>query len=185
MIVRKIIALIRIIVISVIIASIYGIINDQLTYTFSPEYYTKFKFYQFGLVDNGVDNEVHNPRIAVSIVGILATWWIGLIIGTYYGFISLLQKNYGNTFKTTFKAMMITLIITMFLGLIGLVLGYTLFKNEAINCNVFKPIIDIQSFNAVGFMHTLSYFGGFTGLIFSTLFIKKEIKYSKYNITIN
>lgn len=38
-----------IIILPTIIAGFYGILHDQLTYTISSEYFTKFKFYQFGL----------------------------------------------------------------------------------------------------------------------------------------
>jgi len=51
----------------------YGIIHDQITYSISPEYYTKFKFYQFGLIKSPNDF-VHNPRQMAIIVGIMATW---------------------------------------------------------------------------------------------------------------
>lgn len=50
---KKFLILILIILIAPIIGGLYGILHDQLTYTISPEYYTKFKFYQFGLMDLG------------------------------------------------------------------------------------------------------------------------------------
>jgi hypothetical protein len=33
---------------TIIIAGLYGIIHDQITYSISPEYFTKFKYRQFG-----------------------------------------------------------------------------------------------------------------------------------------
>ena len=72
---KKILILLVIIGLAPLIGGIYGILNDQLTYTISPEYYTQFKFYQFGLIDFVNDT---NPRIGVSVVGFLATWWVGL-----------------------------------------------------------------------------------------------------------
>ncbi|MGB0763409.1 MAG: hypothetical protein ACPGO0_05625, partial [Acidimicrobiales bacterium] len=57
-----------------LIAGLYGIIHDQITYTISPEYFTKLKFYQFEYVDFGLPN-----RAFVLFIGFLATWWVGFI----------------------------------------------------------------------------------------------------------
>ena len=46
---KKFLTLILIVIIAALTGGIYGAIHDQLTYTISPEYYTKFKFIQFEL----------------------------------------------------------------------------------------------------------------------------------------
>ena len=61
--------------ISTILAGLYGIIHDQVTYSMSTEYFTKFKFIQFGI------GQAVPYRLGVSLVGLFATWWTGLIIG--------------------------------------------------------------------------------------------------------
>lgn len=81
-----------------IIGGLYGIIHDQLTYTISPEYYTKFKFYQFGLMDIGNEAIFPNPRLEVSAVGFMATWWMGLPIGLILGLVGLTIKDNNNFF---------------------------------------------------------------------------------------
>ena len=37
--------------IAVLLAGIYGMLHDQVTYSISPEYFTVFKFEQFGFQD--------------------------------------------------------------------------------------------------------------------------------------
>ena len=44
---RKILNFFLIILASILIAGIYGILHDQITYTISYEYFTLFKFEQF------------------------------------------------------------------------------------------------------------------------------------------
>lgn len=80
---KKFSILIPIVIITPIIGGLYGILHDQLTYSISPEYYTKFKFYQFGLMDMGNEAIFPNPRIEVSAVGFMATWWMGYQSDSY------------------------------------------------------------------------------------------------------
>ncbi|MFT6321394.1 MAG: hypothetical protein ACJAT4_002324 [Granulosicoccus sp.] len=41
---NKFLAFLLILILAPVLAGIYGIIYDQITYTISPEYYIKFKF---------------------------------------------------------------------------------------------------------------------------------------------
>src|SRR4051812_43372696 len=61
-----------------LIAGAYGILHDQVTYTLSEEYFTKFKAVQFRWADLGWPR-----RVFVSEVGFLATWWVGFIAGWF------------------------------------------------------------------------------------------------------
>ena len=45
----KFIEYLKALVIAIIIAGIYGAIHDQISFTFSEEYFTRFKFIQFNL----------------------------------------------------------------------------------------------------------------------------------------
>ncbi len=47
---NKFIAFLLILLVAPLLGGIYGILHDQLTYTLSEEYYTKFKFIQFGII---------------------------------------------------------------------------------------------------------------------------------------
>src|SRR6185503_8995132 len=67
-------AMIGIAIVGSIIAGFYGVLHDQITYSISPEYFTKFKFKQFEYANFGLGD-----RIFVSTIGFLATWWVGFI----------------------------------------------------------------------------------------------------------
>ncbi len=55
-----------------ILAGMYRIVQDQLTDTISPEYFTKLKFDQFRWTDVGLA-----ARLFVAQIGFLATWSVG------------------------------------------------------------------------------------------------------------
>ena len=150
-----------------LIAGLYGIIHDQLTYTISPEYYTRFKFYQFELVDEGIDaTTIESPRLAVSVVGFLATWWMGIPIATIVGLFSL-HSDKKFMMNVALKAFLIIISLAFLTGLVGLCIGYLVLANETSESftNWFIPanLVDFKSFIAVGSMHNYSYLGGILG----------------------
>lgn len=176
---KKILTLILIIGLAPIIGGLYGILHDQLTYTISPEYYTKFKFYQFGLMDIGNEAIFPNPRIEVSGVGFMATWWMGLPIGLILGLVGLVHKDNKQMFRATLKAIFVTVIVAFATGLIGLAYGKLYLADIGVDWWLPDNLIDTKNFIAVGSMHNFSYLGGLTGLIAGTIYsIKQKRKYA-------
>lgn len=174
--------LILIIGLAPIIGGLYGILHDQLTYTISPEYYTKFKFYQFGLMDLGNEAIFPNPRIEVSAVGFMATWWMGLPIGLILGLVGLVHKDNKQMFRTTLKAIIVTVIVAFATGLIGLAYGKLYLADIGVDWWLPDNLIDTKNFIAVGSMHNFSYLGGLTGLIAGTIYsVRKRPKYEATN----
>lgn len=159
-----------------LIGGLYGIIHDQLTYTISPEYYTKFKFYQFGLIDIGNEAIFPNPRLEVSAVGFMATWWMGLPIGLILGLVGLTIKDNKQMFRTTLKAFVLTTIIAFITGLIGLAYGKLILAVTGVSWWLPNNLIDKKNFIAVGSMHNFSYLGGLTGLIAGIIYILRQKK---------
>jgi len=184
---NKLIALILILIITPILGGIYGIVHDQITYTISNEYYTKFKFIQFGLQDWGMGENVGtpktpevqlwNPRLGASIVGFLATWWVGMIIGIVLGLIGLIHKNGKEMFQITMKASLMTIGIALIAGIIGLIYGKLVLTNDPPNWFLPENLINRTNFIMVGSMHNFSYLGGFVGMMISVIYsIRKKKK---------
>ncbi len=167
---KKFLMLIIIIGIAPLLGGLYGILHDQLTYTISPEYYTKFKFYQFGLTT--IDDAVvfPNPRLGVSKVGFMATWWMGLPIGLILGLFGLIHKGHTQMFHVTIRAIIITIIVAFTTGIIGLAYGKFHLTNTGVNWWLPENLIDKHNFIAVGSMHNFSYLGGLAGLITGILY---------------
>ncbi|GAA4047595.1 hypothetical protein GCM10022409_37350 [Hymenobacter glaciei] len=171
---KKILILILIVITASLIGGIYGAIHDQLTYTISPEYYTKFKFIQFELVDKGQEANPASPRVWVAAVGFLATWWMGVPIGLILGLVGLAHTNWQTMFSVTMKAFLVTMAVAFITGIIGLVYGCLVLANEPVESfsNWFIPdnIIDFKGFITVGSMHNFSYAGGVIGLIVGIIY---------------
>ncbi|WP_124981228.1 hypothetical protein [Nonlabens xiamenensis] len=185
---NKIVALILILIIAPILGGIYGIAHDQLTYSISEEYYTKFKFIQFGLEHWGLGQNIgtatapeiilNNPRFGTAIVGILGTWWVGLIIGIFLGLIGLIHRNGKEMFKATLKSIILTTGIAFLTGLIGLLYGKIFLVEDPPNWFLPDNLIERGNFILVGSMHNFSYLGGFIGLIFGIIFsVRQKRKY--------
>lgn len=159
---KKLLVFLLIIGLAPLIAGLYGMLNDQLTFTISPEYYTKFKFHQFGLIDL-VNNT--NPRIGASVVGFLATWWVGPPLGIILGLVGLIHKNSKKMLYVSLRAILLTVIVTFITALVGLAYGKLYLASTGVNWWLPENLIDIDNFIAVGSMHNFSYLGGIIGVI--------------------
>ena len=167
-------------------------VHDQITYTISNEYYTKFKFIQFGLENWGMGENVGtpeipeiklwNPRLGTSIVGFLATWWVGTIIGIVLGLIGLIHKNGKEMFQITMKASFITIGIALIVGIIGLIYGKLALANNPPNWFLPDNLINRTNFIMVGAMHNFSYLGGLIGMIISVIYSIRKKKKNKNGI---
>ncbi len=168
---KNLIALVFIIITSALLGGVYGAIHDQFSYTISPEYYTKFKFIQFNI--QAIPN-----RLAVTIVGVLATWWFGAIMGIVLGVIVFPIKSIRTMLRITIKAMGIIIGVAFGVGLLGLLYGKIFLTGRQVDDfnGWFIPdnIIDLDSFVMVGSMHNFSYAGGLIGLILGIIFAVRQ-----------
>jgi len=157
------------IIITPVIAGIYGILHDQLTYSISSEYFTKFKFIQFHIA-------LALPyRIGVIMVGWSATWWTGIFIGIGHGLTGLIHKDHRTMIKMVSKAILITLTVTFLTGLIGLAYGALFLAKVGVDWRLPVNLVDKESFIAVGSMHNFSYLGGLFGLVAGIIYqIRKK-----------
>jgi len=166
---KKISVFFLLIFIAVILASLYGIIHNQISYTVSSEYFTKLKFIQFGLLDTAIAE-----RVRASMVGFLASWWMGIPIGVLISAVGFIHKGYKRMFKISFRSMLVAIIFTMFFGLCGLVYGY--FQTSSINLNEYygwripENIENIRRFLCAGYMHNSAYLGGVLSIFIAWTF---------------
>ncbi len=159
--------------ISVCIAGLYGILNDQITFTISPEYFTKFKYVQFGVKPAYFGGE----RQAVAAIGFLATWWVGLIIGMALGLTGLSYKHHKTMLLMILKAISITFCITICAGFAGFLYGKYHLANTGVNWWLPNDLVDKKAFIVVGSIHNFSYLGGLAGLLAGNIYlvVKKSI----------
>lgn len=175
-------AFVLILLLSPLVAGLYGVVHDQLTFAVSAEYYTKFKFEQFNMWWAGENigtvqaPEIipRYPRLAVALVGFLATWWVGLLIGLVMGIMGLAQQNGSTMFRTGIKGLLLCLCITLVLGLTGLAYGQLFLVKNPPSWWMPEHLIERDRFIMVGSMHNFSYLGALIGLVAGMLFSVRQ-----------
>lgn len=155
----KVLLLLCLVLLGSLIGAVYGIINDFITFSISSEYYTEFKFSQFGLI-----NVPH--VLGVIMVGILATWWMGGIIASIIGITGFIQKDARRMFKYSLQAFFIVIAMTILMEIIGFFVGKVLASRIVFNTVSFIPdsVKNAKDFFTVGIIHDFAYLGGFLGI---------------------
>lgn len=158
-------------ILGALLAGLYGILHDQITFTISPEYFTQMKFKQFHYADPGMGN-----RVFVSVIGFLATWWVGLFAGWLLTR-CMLNGNDKNLAAKKVKQGFFIIFITAFIGsaLTGL---YGWAVNDFYDYHAWEAtfyyynIKDVRAFMQVVYIHYASYSGGLAGVVIALLILK-------------
>lgn len=159
---QRLIVFLKLMLLAILLAASYGIVHDQLSYTLSPEYYTRFKFIQFH-----VPWAYSMPRVGAAFVGALATWWLGLIIATLLYLFRTSTLSNEQMFKSDLQSYAIVFVVAVAVTLGGLLLAYQ--RIDAVTVEHYRlwlrpGVTDPVQFVRVGFMHNASYLGGIAGL---------------------
>jgi hypothetical protein len=158
-----------------VVAGVYGIVHDQVTYTLSPEYFTKFKFQQFAYADFG-----QGPRVLAGTIGFLATWWVGLIGGWVLGRCAVSGDGPGLGFSDISRRFYFIFLVAMAFGMLGFVYG--LWRTSAgapeawVRWQESNGVEDLVSFARVGYIHNFGYLGALLGLIASAMGVGRDKK---------
>lgn len=150
---------ILIVVLAVFLAGLYGVVHNQISYTVAPEYFSKFKFRQFGFVDTPLPD-----RVRASMIGFLASWWMGIPIGLMVGAAGFIHRDAGRMLCISLWSLLVAVGFTLLFGLGGLLYGYaqTAHIDIAEYRGWFIPedVTDLRRFLCAGYMHNSSYLGG-------------------------
>lgn len=175
----KLFSILLVVILACIIGGVYGALHDQLTYSISEEYYTKFKFYQFHFCIKGNECILPNPRIYVAGVGFMATWWVGLPIGLILGLVAARIEGFKAHILLSLKALGITLTVAFLTGLVGLFIGFWDLAESGVDWIMPENLVEVENFIAVGSMHNYSYLGGLIGLIAGIIYLLIYFRKSK------
>ncbi|WP_299112780.1 hypothetical protein [uncultured Winogradskyella sp.] len=175
--INKVFVLFGVVVLSVVIASAYGAIHNQITYSISEEYFTKLKFNQFGLWNGAFGN---NGFKKSAFVGVLATWWFGAIIGLIIGILTIFIFNFNKKLKIILKQVFLVLVFAVLAGIIGFLVGKLFINDLGMNSNFISNLDDPKAFVIAGSIHNFSYLGGLVGLFYSVfhLFKLNKVKFN-------
>lgn len=141
----------------------YGAFHNQISFTVSPEYFTQFKFPQFDI------NDSVSERSGAAIVGCLASWWMGIVIGAVLIPLGLLliPGTAKQFFWCMIKVFWVVALTTLGVGLVALGTSFLIIDPNMVE--EFRPfhneIVDDVAFARAGMMHNFSYLGGFLGIV--------------------
>lgn len=165
---KKILVFVFLLVVAVVLASAYGVVHNQISFTVSPEYFTKYKFQQFGLVDSPLPE-----RVRASIVGFEASWWMGPPIGLLVGVAGFLHRGHRRMLKVSLQSFVIVMAFTLIVGLFGLLCGYLVtgsIATEELSGWTPEDVVEPRRFVCAGFMHNSSYLGGALSVLAAWVF---------------
>ena len=144
---------------AILTAGGFGALHDQISFTVSPEYFTKFKFIQFGLLDGSIPE-----RLRVAEVGFFASWWMGIPIGPLVGAAGFIQRSAVLMRRALLWSLGVIVGFTLLFALCGLTYGY--FQTAHIDLAAYHGwylpdgLVHVRSFLCAGYMHNSAYLGG-------------------------
>jgi hypothetical protein len=151
-------------VLGALLAGLYGVVHDQITYSISPEYFTRLKFLQFHYADIGLP-----PRCFVAEIGFLATWWVGFIAGWFLARVAVPGATPAEARSRCLRGFAVILVCAFGASLVGFGLGLSLDSSADFSgWQAFasqRGITDLPSFVRVAYIHNASYLGGLIGLV--------------------
>jgi hypothetical protein len=170
---RRLPALIRVTVLGALFAGGYGTLHDQISYTISPEYFTRLKFHQFAFANFGWP-----PRVLVAEIGFLATWWVGLIGGWFLARMGLAELAERSPRYYTARTFALTAGVAVTIGALGALFGAAQAQGDLSAWQDWQEKIGparLPGFVIVVYLHWASYLGGVLGLIAAAVYVKRTL----------
>ena len=168
---RKFVTFFISVLVAVVIASIYGVGHGQVTYSISPEYYTKFEFIRFNLADSGAAQHMTQPRSAVVMVGVMAYWRMGLYVGLIVAGFAFLFKNPNTMFASAVQSLGIILLFAIIAGVVGGFYGHDVLARKGVGWRIHYNVRHRSDFITAGAIQIFSYWGAAIGLAVALVFL--------------
>ena len=158
-------------VLGAIVAGVYGILHDQVSYSISQEYFTRLKFLQFHYADFG-----WSQRVFVAEIGFLATWWVGFFAAWFIARVTVPAFPRPVAFRYSLHGFVIVFAV----ALAGFIVGYLLGALHGPDYSAWDDlaealgILDVPSFVRVAYIHNASYLGGLIGLVAAIVYVRRR-----------
>lgn len=159
--------------IGVLLASLFGLAHDQFTYAISPEYFTKFKYQQFSYLPLS-----ENHRLNAAMIGVMATWWVGLFCAWFLGRWHLKNSAINQLSIKLYKSFVVVFICVPCFTFLGYIYGLVYPPRASVSSiAVFASsydVTDIQAFVRVAYIHNFSYIGALVGALASMVLVRRS-----------
>jgi hypothetical protein len=158
-----------------LIAGMYGVMHDQVTYGISPEYFTRLKFAQFWYADVGLGN-----RWFAGIIGFLATSWVGFAAAWFLARRLVPGQSRAGAYRQLSPACALVLVAALVFALLGnayggwmgLQVGSQVEESSWSNLLRRLSVSDRAAFVRVAYIHYGGYVGGLAGLIGALVWLR-------------
>jgi hypothetical protein len=154
------------------LAGLYGVLHDQITYSISPEYFTRVKFLQFHWADFGLP-----PKIFVAEIGFLATCWVGFFAAWFLARVAVPALPDDVARRHILRGFLIVFALALAGGVVGYVLGivreFGADYSSWMEIALVLGISDIPDFVRVAYIHNAGYLGGLTGVILAIMYVRR------------
>jgi hypothetical protein len=155
-----------------LMSGLYGILHDHITYSISSEYFTNLKFQQFRYaIIEGYE------RVSVTIIGFLATWWVGFFCGWFLARWYIPGQSRYIACRQVYRGFISIFICSILFGVLGGLYGYL--NGSDIEYDTWNPLFEKQNiqnkwgFVRVAYIHNLGYFGALVGFLATFLFQRR------------
>ena len=156
-----------------IIAGLYGVLHDHVTYSIGPEYFTNLKFKQFHYADFG-----YGDRFFVSCIGFLASWWVGCIIAWFLARRLIPKQPRAVAYRAILQGFAIVFACGIFAGIVGFLYGLRRGPDGDYSAWILVfhrfQITDAWAFVRVAYIHNASYLGGLIGFLIAMVVVRPE-----------
>ncbi|WP_424939200.1 hypothetical protein [Aliiroseovarius sp. S253] len=162
---RRLLALPIMVGFACVLAGIYGIVHNQISFTVGPDYFYALKFPQFRIP------ELLQSRIGAAYVGWQASWWMGLVIGIPIAVMSLGIPSAKQARRVFLQAAVLVVAITLTLGLVSLA-----FDPPMEHIPVPAAAEDPIGYGRAAMLHDTSYLAGMIGLVVGLIYVGAQVR---------
>jgi len=146
---------IALLILAPMLASIYGFIHDQITFSISEEFFTKFRFLEYDLP------KTWHPRAKAGFIGILIAWKAGIPFGIILTFVGRIHKRDLDFLNYTVMTYVATFFMSFLLTMIAIYMPES--SEDALTLP--PDIIDRMAFERVVTINNFGYVGGIIGML--------------------
>lgn len=150
--------IIALLILAPMMASLYGFIHDQITFSISEEFFTKFRFKDYDMP------YAWHPRAKAGMIGILNAWQTGIPFGLILTMVGRIHKNNNKLLFYTFYTYLLTFFCSFLFSMAAIYLPVAS-DTVAIGKNLPADILDPIAFQRVETINNYGYIGGIIGML--------------------
>jgi hypothetical protein len=149
---------IALLIVAPMMAGLYGFIHDQITYSISEEFFTKFRFNDYDFP------HAWHPRARAGMIGILNAWKTGIPFGIILTAVGRIHMNTRKLLLYTFYTYLLTFLMSFAFSVTA---AYIPITSDMIALKLSLPanILDPIAFQRVVQINNFGYVGGIIGML--------------------